>query len=227
MSITPLDPHGESEAPEQDASANPDAPDFEHERSAALRLVEALLFAATEPLAEARLQSYLPADIDVAVLLGELQHFYRFRGINLVRIAGAWSFRTAPDLAGQLAAERVETRKLSRAQVETLAIVAYHQPVTRAEVEEIRGVALSKGTLDLLIEAGWIAPKGRRETPGRPLTWGTTDAFLQHFGLDSVGDLPKIEELRAAGLLDARPAVSLGEAGDEGGFPGAAETEVS
>ncbi|HTH96137.1 MAG TPA: SMC-Scp complex subunit ScpB [Stellaceae bacterium] len=224
MSITPLDPHGESGAPE-DVSV--DAGDFEHERASALRLVEALLFATSEPLAETRLQEYLPEGLDVAVLLGELQQFYRFRGINLARVAGCWSFRTAPDLAGQLAAERVETRKLSRAQIETLAIVAYHQPVTRAEIEEIRGVALSKGTLDLLIEAGWIAPKGRRETPGRPLTWGTTDAFLQHFGLDSVTDLPRLEELRAAGLLDAQPAVSLGESNiDEGVYPGPAETEA-
>jgi segregation and condensation protein B len=202
--------------------------DAAEERAAALRLVEALIFAAAEPLSEERLQAYLPETLAAADLVEELQRFYRFRGVTLARVAGGWTFRTAPDLAGLLSVERVEAKKLSRAQVETLAIIAYHQPVSRAEIEEIRGVALSKGTLDLLIEAGWIAPGARRETPGRPGTWITTDDFLQHFGLDAVTDLPKLEELRAAGLLDARPAATLGEGEiEEGaGLPPRGEEEL-
>ncbi len=186
--------------------------DTERERADALRLIEALLFAATAPLDEAELARRLPEGLPLAELLEELRSFYRFRGINLVRVAGAWTFRTAPDLAGHLASDRVVARRLSRAQLETLAIIAYHQPVTRAEIEEIRGVSLSKGTLDLLLETGWIQPKGRRETVGRPVTWVTTTAFLEHFGLDRLADLPNIEELKAAGLLDAAPQPTLGEA---------------
>jgi segregation and condensation protein B len=185
--------------------------DIERDRADALRLIEALLFAATTPLDEAELARRLPEHLALTPLLDELRTFYRFRGINLVRIAGAWTFRTAPDLAGHLAADRVEPRRLSRAQLETLAIVAYHQPVTRAEIEEIRGVSLSKGTLDLLLETGWVQPKGRRETVGRPITWVTTQAFLEHFGLDALKDLPDLDELKAAGLLDASPAVTLGD----------------
>jgi segregation and condensation protein B len=185
--------------------------DRERDHQHALRLVEALLFASSEPLDEAQLATRLPDGMEIAPLLEELQRFYRFRGLNLVRVAGAWTFRTAPDLAGQLAIETIQTRKLTRAQIETLAIIAYHQPVTRAEVEEIRGVALHKGTLDLLMETGWVQPKGRRDTVGRPVTWITTEDFLRHFGLDTLGDLPNVEELKAAGLLDARPAVALGE----------------
>jgi segregation and condensation protein B len=180
----------------------------------ALRLIEALLFASPEPLSEEMIASLLPAPQPVASLLRELQQFYRFRGINLWQVAGGWAFRTAPDLAGLLVAERVEPRKLTRAQVETLAIIAYHQPVTRAEIEEIRGVSLSKGTLDLLMEAGWVAPQGRRDSPGQPILWATTPAFLEHFGLNAIKELPRLEELRAAGLLDARPAAILGEGGD-------------
>jgi segregation and condensation protein B len=131
----------------------------------------------------------------------------------LVRLAGGWTFRTAPDLAPNLRSERAVSRKLSRAAVETLAIIAYHQPVTRAEIEAIRGVALARGTLDRLLEAGWVRPKGRRESPGRPLSWATTPVFLAHFGLDSLNELPGIDELRAAGLLDIGPAV-LGEAAE-------------
>ena len=186
--------------------------DAEHDHDHALRLIEALLFASPEPLGDAQLAARLPEGMELAPLLDELQRFYRFRGVNLVRVAEAWTFRTAADLAGHLAIETVQTRKLSRAQIETLAIIAYHQPVTRAEIEEIRGVSLHKGTLDLLMEAGWIQPKGRRETPGRPITWVTTEGFLLHFGLDSLRDLPNREELKAAGLLDASPTpVSLGE----------------
>jgi segregation and condensation protein B len=190
--------------------------DAERDREHALRLIEALLFASPEPLTEAQLAGRLPDGIVLAPLLDELQRFYRFRGITLTRVAEAWTFRTAADLAGHLAIETVHSRKLTRAQIETLAIIAYHQPVTRAEIEEIRGVSLHRGTLDLLMEAGWIQPKGRRETPGRPITWITTEGFLLHFGLDSLRDLPNRDELRAAGLLDASPTpVSLGEGAPE------------
>ena len=175
-----------------------------------LRLLEALLFAAPEPLSEEELMRRLGDEIEVSGLLGELSEHYAGRGVNLVRLAGGWTFRTAPDLAPNLRSERAVSRKLSRAAVETLAIVAYHQPVTRAEIEAIRGVALARGTLDRLLEAGWVRPKGRRDSPGRPLTWATTPAFLAHFGLDSLNELPGIDELRAAGLLDIGPAV-LGE----------------
>jgi len=183
------------------------------ERMELLRLLEALLFAAPEPLSEEELTRRLGEEADVAGLLGELSEHYAGRGVNLVRLAGGWTFRTAPDLAPNLRSERAVSRKLSRAAVETLAIVAYHQPVTRAEIEAIRGVALARGTLDRLLEAGWVRPKGRRDSPGRPLTWATTPAFLAHFGLDSLNELPGIDELRAAGLLDIGPAV-LGEAAE-------------
>lgn len=167
-----------------------------------LRVIEALLFAAKEPLEEKVLQARLPEDADLSALLGVLIEQYAPRGINLVRLAGRWWFATAPDLAHLLEERRDVSRKLSRAAVETLAILAYHQPVTRAEIEEIRGVALSKGTLDVLMEAGWVRPRGRRRVPGRPVTYGTTDEFLIHFGLDSLRDLPGLDELKAAGLLD-------------------------
>ena len=175
-----------------------------------LRLLEALLFAAPEPLLEDDLAVRLGDDADVAVLLRELAELYAGRGINLVRLAGGWTFRTAPDLAPRLASERTVARKLSRAAVETLAIIAYHQPVTRGEIEAIRGVALARGSLDRLLEAGWVRPVGRRDSPGRPLAWATTPAFLAQFGLDSLAELPGIDELRAAGLLDIGPVV-LGE----------------
>lgn len=171
-----------------------------------LRMVEALVFAATEPVGEAVIASRLPEGTDVPALLEELQTHYAARGFVLVRRGQGWAFRTAPDLAEELKVEQTQERRLSRAAVETLAIIAYHQPVTRAEIEEIRGVALSKGTLDILFAAGWVRPKGRRRTPGRPLTWGTSEAFLDHFGLTSLDDLPGIKELEAAGLLDARAA---------------------
>ena len=178
-----------------------------------LRLVEALLFAAGEPLPEDALARRLGGNTDIAALLRDLAQHYDRRGVNLVRLAGGWTFRTAPDLAPHLRIERPVARKLSRAAVETLAVIAYHQPVTRAEIEEIRGVALGRGTLDTLMEAGWVRPRGRRMTAGRPLIWVTTKEFLTHFGLDSLGDLPAIDELRAAGLLDLAPPV-LGETGD-------------
>jgi segregation and condensation protein B len=178
-----------------------------------LRLLEALLFAAPEPLAEDDLARRLGDAADVGALLRELAQSYAGRGVNLVRLAGGWTFRTAPDLAAQLRSERIVARKLSRAAVETLAIVAYHQPVTRAEIEAIRGVALARGTLDRLMEAGWVRPRGRRDSPGRPLNWATTPNFLAHFGLDTLNELPGIDELRAAGLLDIGPAV-LGDAAE-------------
>lgn len=165
-----------------------------------------MLFASAEPLDSRSLGDKLPEGIDVEAVLGELQRQYAPRGVNLVRRADKWAFRTAPDLAGDLAIEQTQTRRLSRAAIEVMAIIAYNQPITRAEIEEVRGVALSKGTLDLLFEAGWIRPRGRRRTPGKPLQWGTTDAFLDHFGLESLDDLPSLKELKAAGLLDTRPA---------------------
>ncbi len=182
------------------------------DRAQRMRLVEALLFAAGEPLSETALAARFGGAADIAGLLRELAEFYEGRGVNLVRLAGGWILRTAPDLASQLRVERPVARKLSRAAVETLAVIAYHQPVTRAEIEEIRGVALGKGTLDTLMQAGWVRPKGRRMTPGRPLLWVTTSVgFLTHFfGLDALGDLPAVYELRAAGLLDLTPPV-LGE----------------
>lgn len=183
-----------------------------------LRLLEALLFASAEPLGRAELSRFLPEEADLPGLLAELQGLYANRGVVLERQGEGgrerWAFRTAPDLAPLMQLETETRRKLSRAAVDTLAIVAYHQPVTRGEIEEIRGVALSKGTLDTLLEAGWIKPRGRRQTPGRPLTWGTTPAFLDHFGLESLKELPGLEELKAAGLLDTRPAITaLGERG--------------
>ncbi|HTQ34859.1 MAG TPA: SMC-Scp complex subunit ScpB [Stellaceae bacterium] len=179
-----------------------------------LRLLEALLFAAAEPLAEAELGLRLGEDADVPALLRELVAHYAGRGVNLIGVAGGWTFRTAPDLAAALRSEREVPRRLSRAAVETLAVIAYHQPVTRAEIEAIRGVALARGTLDRLLEAGWVQPKGRREAPGRPLNWVTTPSFLAHFGLDSLKELPGVDELRQSGLLDIGPAV-LGEAAVE------------
>lgn len=191
---------------------------FDVDRHQHLRIVEALLFAAAEPLTAKALAERLPQGADVAGLLTELRETYRGRGVELRRAGEGWAFRTAPDLAALLRVDRDQPRKLTRAGLETLAIIAYHQPVTRAEIEDIRGVALSKGTLDTLLEAGWVKPRGRRQTPGRPLTWGTTSGFLDHFGLESISDLPGVEELRAAGLLDARPAIAAygARAHDEG-----------
>jgi segregation and condensation protein B len=176
-----------------------------------LRLVEALLFAASSPLDEASIKERLPEGTDVAALVQELVAFYAPRGVNIVSVAGGWTLRTAPDLAPRLKLTQKVGRKLSRAAIETLAVVAYHQPVTRAEIEEIRGVVISRGTLDTLMEAGWILPKGRKQTVGRPATWVTTEAFLLHFGLASLADLPGMDELRAAGLVGPRPVATLSE----------------
>jgi segregation and condensation protein B len=169
-----------------------------------LRLLEALLFAAGEPLDEKTLKARLPEDVDVREALRALQAEYAPRGVNLVRIANKWTFRTAGDLSWLLTKEAVVPKKLSRAAIETLAVIAYHQPVTRAEVEEIRGVVMSKGTIDVLMETGWIRPRGRRKAPGRPITYGTTEQFLSHFGLEALGDLPGLDELKGSGLLDNR-----------------------
>ncbi len=176
-----------------------------------LRLLEALLFASPSPVDEDAMRQRLPEGADIAALLDELTAFYAPRGVNIVHVGGGWTIRTAPDLAPRLKLTQKVGRKLSRAAIETLAIVAYHQPVTRAEIEEIRGVIISKGTLDTLMEAGWIVPKGRKQTPGRPVTWVTTEAFLLHFGLAALGDLPGIDELRAAGLIGPRPVSTLSE----------------
>jgi segregation and condensation protein B len=172
------------------------------DRSQHLRVVEAILFAAEAPVSTDKLVGFLPEGTDVAGLLSDLQANYANRGVNLVQIAGEWTLRTAEDLSFVLRRETFEQKKLSKAALETLSIVAYHQPVTRADIEEIRGVAISKGTLDILMEIGWVKMRGRRRTPGRPVTYGTTDAFLSHFGLNEVMDLPGVQELKGAGLLD-------------------------
>lgn len=174
-----------------------------------LRILEAVLFAAVEPLDEATIAARLPADADLADLLVILSKAYASRGVNIIKVGGKWALRTAPDLVDKLKIERVAERRLSRAAQETLAIIAYHQPLTRAEVEAIRGVAVNRGTLDVLLEAGWIKPGRRRDTPGRPTTWLTSDGFLSHFGIESLQDLPGVKELKAAGLLDTRPAVDV------------------
>ena len=166
------------------------------------RAVEATLFAASEPMSPAEIAAYVGADADVKAALAVLTDRYAGRGVNLVERGGRWHFQTAPDLAHILRREREEPRKLSRAGIETLAIIAYHEPVSRAEIEAIRGVQISKGTLDVLMEAGWVRPAGRREVPGRPLTYATTTGFLAHFGLENRRDLPGIDDLKAAGLLD-------------------------
>src|ERR1700757_503976 len=173
------------------------------------RLLEALLFASTEPLDQATLAKRMPDGVDVKAVLAHLQADYANRGVNLVHIGNKWSFRTAGDLSWLMTRESTETRRLSRAAIEMLAIIAYHQPVTRAEIEEIRGVVTSKGTLDVLLETGWIRPRGRRKTPGRPITFGTTEAFLSHFGLEAIGDLPGLEELRSAGLMDGQMPIGF------------------
>lgn len=167
-----------------------------------LRMLEALLFAAREPLSTKEMAERMPEGVDLDALLHELQAAYAGRGVNLRRTDDRWAFRTADDLAFVLKREVVQERRLSRAAIETLAVIAYHQPVTRAEIEEIRGVSLSRGTLDVLLQAGWIRLRGRRRTPGRPVTFGTTSDFLDHFGLESVADLPGLADLKAAGLLE-------------------------
>jgi len=169
-----------------------------------LRHLEALLFASDEPLDEKTLAKRLPDGVDVGALLKRLQEEYAPRGVNLVHIGNKWGFRTANDLRWLLTHEIIEQKKLSRAAIETLAIIAYHQPVTRHEIEEIRGVTTAKGTIDVLLETGWLRLRGRRKTPGRPLTYGTSETFLSHFGLEQLSDLPGLEDLKGLGLFDAR-----------------------
>ncbi len=173
------------------------------------RMVEALIFASAEPVSEKALSARLPEGSDVKELLGEVQAAYANRGVNLMRVGDAWAFRTAEDLSFLLQDQAVETRRLSKAALEVLAIIAYHQPVTRAEIEEIRGVVTSKGTLDVLMETAWVRMRGRRKTPGRPVTYGTTPGFLDHFGLEQVRDLPGLEELKGSGLLQSQVPASF------------------
>lgn len=172
-----------------------------------VRIAEAIVFASAEPVSEAAIAERLPGGVSAGPVLRELKGRYNGRGVNLVQVAGGWAFRTAPDLAPVLRAERPVERRPSRAALETLAIVAYYQPVTRAEIEEIRGVTTSRGTLDQLMEAGWVQPGRRRQSPGRPVTWITTPAFLDHFGLAAIDDLPGVRELADAGLIERGPAV--------------------
>jgi segregation and condensation protein B len=198
--VQAIDPESGEDMPLPEESPAEPAIDPMH-----LRILEALLFAAKEPLEEQALAGALPQGSDVAALIAELVRQYESRGVNLVKIAGKWQFRTANDLAFLLRKQAVEERRLSRAAIETLAIVAYHQPVTRAEIEDIRGVVVSKGTLDALMEAGWVRIRGRKRTPGRPVTYGTTEAFLTHFGLENIGHLPGLDDLKSAGFLESVP----------------------
>ena len=190
-----------------------------------LRAIEAILFAAEEPLGEAEIALHLGAGADIGAALATLQGHYAGRGVELVERGGRWHFQTAADLAYILRREREESRRLSRAAVETLAIIAYHEPVSRAEIEAIRGVQISKGTLDVLMEAGWVRPAGRREVPGRPLIYATTPDFLTHFGLESRRDLPGLDDLKAAGLLDPVD-LALERLGLEGAEEGDDEVEL-
>lgn len=195
------------------AAAEPRDPQADPEGEAfalALRIVEALLFASAVPLTAEVLSRSVPAGIAIEPVLARLAALYQPRGVNLRQVAGGWAFRTAPDLGYLLAAEAEPPRKLSRAALEVLSIIAYHQPVTRAEIEEIRGVATAKGTLDILLEAGWVRLRGRRRSPGRPVTYGTTPGFLDHFGLDRIDDLPGLDELKGAGLVEGRLTRELG-----------------
>ena len=171
------------------------------------KVVEARLFASADPLPSSVIRERLPEEADLAAILKDLQNDYTDRGVELTEVGGAWAMRTSSDVSEHLVLEKEETRNLSRAALETLSIIAYHQPVTRAEIENIRGVAVSKGTLDILLEQDWVKPGRRRETPGRPVTWVTTNAFLDQFRLEALTDLPGLDELKSAGLLDRRPAI--------------------
>ena len=199
-------------------------PDFDRARAELLheaaRIAEALIFAASEPVDESEIGKKMPEGVKAAEALEHLREHYASRGINLVRVAKRWTFRTAADLGWLLSREKTEQKKLSRAAIETLAIIAYHQPTTRAEIEDIRGVAISKGTLDVLLETGWLRLRGRRRAPGRPVTYGTTDAFLLHFGLESLGDLPGLDELKGSGMFDGRlpPGFGVPQPKDDAGL---------
>jgi segregation and condensation protein B len=218
-----IDPDTERSIPESrpmpssvaDQVAEQDA-DRERRYADDLRVLEALLFATAEPVSERVIAERLGKGADIPALLEQLRGLYDGRGVELLQANGRWSLRTAPDLTERLRLEKLVPRKLSRAAIETLAIVAYHQPVTRAEIEEIRGVVVSSGTIDILLEEGWIKPRGRRQVPGRPVMWGTSNAFLDHFGLESIQDLPGLDELRAAGLLDSRGVSTYSTRGKTG-----------
>lgn len=173
------------------------------------KIIEAFLFAADEPLDMETLQSKVSKATDVLKIVEELQNEYKDRGINLIKLANKWSFRTSVDLADQLREEVTSQKKLSKAAIETLAIIAYHQPVTRSEIEEIRGVSFSTGTMEVLFELGWVKPAGRKDIPGKPLAYGTSEKFLSHFNLNSLEDLPNSDELMAAGLIDSRVDSSI------------------
>ena len=170
----------------------------------AVRMAEAIVFASAEPVSRKALVQRLPDGVDVVSVMAEMQRQYEKRGVNLIKVGDGWAFRTAGDLAFLMSRDSVQQKKLSRAALEVLAIIAYHQPVTRAEIEEIRGVETSKGTIDTLMESAWIRMRGRRRTPGRPVAYGTTETFLDHFGLQEIRDLPGMDELKGAGLLSAR-----------------------
>lgn len=185
------------------------------DKDAQLKVLEAVLFASTEPLSTKVIRERLPEDADLNVLLQDLQAQYQGRGISLVEVDGHWAFRTSSEIAEILTIEKDVNKKMSRAMLETMAIIAYHQPLTRAEIENIRGVATHRGTLDTLMEMEWVKPGRRRETPGRPLTWVTTTKFLDHFQLEQINDLPGLEDLKASGLLDKRPAIdTIPDTGD-------------
>lgn len=213
------EPESDGEAEDEAASNVVAFPIDVTDHAQLMRMAEALLFAAAEPLDIDTLASRLPAGTDVGAVIEDLQKLYESRGVNLIRVANKWMFRTASDLSFLMERTAVEQKKLSRAAMETLAIIAYHQPVTRAEIEEIRGVTVSKGTIDVLMETGWVRLRGRKRTPGRPVTYGTTEDFLLHFGLENVGDLPGLDELKAAGLLDGRlpPGFDIPSPSDTGG----------
>jgi len=207
QSVVQLFPNDPPEEADEEEGATAEPLSEEH-----MRILEALLFASAEPVNEVELAARLPEGADCPALLAEIQSRYASRGVNLVRVAKGWAFRTASDLSHLMTREVVEQRRLSRAALEMLAIIAYHQPVTRSEIEDIRGVATSKGTLDLLMEMGWVRISGRRQVPGRPVTFGTTSAFLEHFSLDRLSDLPGVEELSATGLLSMSPGADATEA---------------
>ena len=196
--VVPL--HGSDD----DFTSHDDNPAARLHMAEAVRMAEAIVFASAEPVSEKQLVARLPDGIDVPTVMDELADTYAKRGVNLVRVGDSWAFRTAGDLAFLMSREAVQQKRLSRAALEVLAIIAYHQPVTRAEIEEIRGVETSKGTLDTLLEAEWVRMRGRRRTPGRPVTYGTTEGFLDHFGLPELRDLPGLDELKGAGLLSSR-----------------------
>ena len=196
--------------------AHEGAPQARDELREAVRIAEAMIFASAEPVSEKAIADRLPDGIDPFAVLRALRSQYGDRGVNLVRVADCWAFRTADDLSFLLQKEAVQQRRLSRAALEVLAIIAYHQPVTRAEMEDIRGVVTSKGTLDVLMETGWVRMRGRRRSPGRPVTYGTTLDFLDHFGLEQLDDLPGLEELKGAGLLQGQlpPGFHVPQPGD-------------